>query len=231
MPIPSEPLPDTGFDPLLFWDEHKGKVLLYGTLLIVALVGYAIYEIAKSHRIAEAGRAFAEAGSAADYRRVAERFPKSVAGGNAALALGGLLREEKKLEESEAALRKFLKDHSEHPLASSGLISLAATLEAQGRTDEALDVLRQVSTRYAASHDAPLAMILQAGILKARSRPEEARRAYEGVISQFPESIYAQQAMREMRSIQPAANSVPSPSPTAAASPASSPAGTATPVP
>jgi TolA-binding protein len=231
MPTPSEPLPETGFDPLLFWDEHKGKVLLYGTLLIVALVGYAVYEISKSRRTGEAERAFAEAGSAPEYRRVAEAFPKTIAGGNAALALGGALRAEKKLEESEAALRKFLEDYPEHPLASSGLMSLATTLEGQGRTDEALDVLRQVSTKYPASHDAPLAMITQAEILKARGKPEEARRAYEGVLANFPDSIYVQQAMREMRSIPSAAAPEPSPSPAANISPAGSPAATAPPAP
>ncbi len=205
MSNPSEPLPEIGFDPLLFWDEHKQKVLLYGALLVVALIGYALYQVNANRRIAAAEAMFAEADTADEYQRVAEKFPRTVPGGDAQLALGGALREQKKHDESAAALRKFVEQYPEHPLISSGWISLASTLEQQGKDDEALDVYRQVATKYPTSHDAPLAMISQAKILRNKGKIDDARKTYEGVMAQFPESYYSRFAMHEMQMFKGAA--------------------------
>ena len=75
--------------------------------------------------------------------------------------------------------------------------SLAATQEAQGKQDEALSTYQKVSTTFATSFSAPVALLGQARIFKEKGKTDEARRLFEQVINQYPDSMFAQQAMRE----------------------------------
>lgn len=199
---PNETTPEItathGFDPIAFWMENKGKVLLYGGLLIAALIACAFYQISTEKAQAAARQAFAEASSADAYRKVAQEYPKSVVAGDARLLLAGQLRDEKKYDEALATLKAFIDGSPEHPLISSAYLSRAETLAASGKIDEALAAFQEITTKFLSSYAAPLAMVERAKLLKKQGKTDEARRAFESVRSQFPESAFEQEVMREM---------------------------------
>ena len=91
--------------------------------------------------------------------------------------------------------------YPEHPLLSGAWTSLAANLEAQGKADEAVATYQKVSTSYASSFSAPVALMAQARLLKAKGKTEEAGRIYEQVTNRFPDNIAAQQAAQESRQL------------------------------
>ena len=62
-----------------------------------------------------------------------------------------------------------------------------------------LDLYQQTSTKFPDSYAAPMAMVGRAKLLNSLGKPDEAKRAYESVISQYPESILAREAMRDMQ--------------------------------
>ena len=56
---------------------------------------------------------------------------------------------------------------------------MAANLDSMGKTDEALAMYQQIASDYPNSYTAPLAMLSQVYILKAKNRNDDARRICE----------------------------------------------------
>lgn len=195
------PAADPGFDPLVFWIQHKSKVVLLAAVFVVGLTGFAVSEYLRTSTNSAAERLLASASTVEGYQKVIADYPKTVSAGNAHLLLGAKLRAEGKYDESTATLRNFIEKFPDHPLVSGGWTSIAANQEAQGQADEALATYQKVTTAYANSFSAPLALLAQARLLNAKSKTDEARRLYEQVMTQFQDNIAAQQAAQEVRQL------------------------------
>lgn len=198
-PTTTTPPADTGFDPLVFWIQHKTKILLLAVLLVVGLGTFAISEYVRTKSNAAAEDLFAKADSADGFRKVIAEYPGTAAAGNAHLMLAEKLRAEGKYDESSATLRTFTEKYPEHQLISGAWTSIAANLEAQGKIDEALSTYQKVTTAYANSFSVPVALLAQARLLITKGKPEEAQRIYEQVMTQYQDNVAAQQAAQEIR--------------------------------
>ncbi len=86
--------------------------------------------------------------------------------------LGEELRCAKKLEESAAVLREFMAMDASHPLADGAYLSLGETLEAQGKSAEALDIYQQIISQFSDRYSAPVAQMAQG---EYSSHPREDR--------------------------------------------------------
>jgi TolA-binding protein len=105
-------------------------------------------------------------------------------------------------------------------------MTMAANLESLKKTDEALSLYQQIAATYPRSFTAPWALISEVPLLKEKNQADIARRACETVLSQYGESFWTSEAMRELRTLKPAAApSAPS------APPSLSPAATVKPSP
>ena len=195
------PAADPGFDPLVFWIQHKSKIVMLAVVFAVALAAFAISEYLRTSTNAAAQKLLASGNSAEVYQKVITEYPKTAAAGNAHLLLAAKLREEGKYDESTATVRSFIDKYPEHPLISGGWTSIAANLEAQGKPDEALTTYQKVTTAYANSFSAPLALLAQARLLATKGKPDEARRLYEQVMTQYQDNMVAQQAAQEVRQL------------------------------
>jgi TolA-binding protein len=189
------------FDPLVFWIKYRSRILMYTTMLIVALALYFTYWGIQESTRKHSEQALAEAKTAADYKKVADEYPKSAAAGNALLLMADKLRTEGKLDESSAALKSFIERFPKHSLISGAYTSLAVNQEAQGKLDDALVSYKKVTTSYPTSFSAPAAYVAQGRILDQQGKPDEARHAYETVMTQFSESPFQQEAMRMMQKV------------------------------
>ena len=201
-PAETRPVPHPAaaeFDPLEFWILHRKRILLYLGIIAVALVIYFAYWVVQQNTRQNSQRAFAQATTAEDYRKVAESYPGTIVAGNALLILADKLREEGKLADSDAALHKLIDKQPKHPLIPGAYTSLATNLEAEGKLDEALTACKKVATSYPNSFAAPAAYLSQARLLKAQGKTEEAKHAYETIIGQFPESMFRLEAMNELQ--------------------------------
>jgi len=200
-PTPSAPAADPGFDPLVFWIKHQSKILLLLGVFVVALGGYALSEFIRNKRNASAQSLLANAKSADDYRKVISDYSGSNPAGDAYLLLAAKQRAEGKIDDSSATLHTFIDKIPQHPLISGAWTSLAANLEQQGKADEALSIYQKVSTNYANSFSAPLALLGQARLLAQKGKTEDARRIYEQVMAQYQDNFAAQQATMELRKL------------------------------
>ncbi len=195
----TEVIPAGGFDLLYFWDQHKTQIVIYALVLGVGALVFGIYELNQQHRAAQAQETFAHASTVEEYRQVIQDYPRSVEAGNAHLLLAGKLRAQKDYEGSLATLRDFIAVQPNHPLIDGAYLSMGATLEAQGKTSEAIDEYQQIISRFADRYSAPVAQMARANLLRSQGNIDEARRAYENVQAQFPESFFSQEAQEETR--------------------------------
>ena len=90
-------------------------------------------------------------------------------------------------------------------------MAMAANLDSMGKTDEALAMYQQIASAYPNSYTAPLAMLSQVYILKAKNRNDDARRICETVLTQYRTSFWAGEAMQQLRLLKPITTSTPPP--------------------
>lgn len=198
-PEEEEEVIEAGFDPLLFWDQHRVSILAAAAVIVVGLVGYGYYSYAHGQMIAAAGAALTEATTADDYRAMIAKYPGTVAAGDASLMLGAKLKEARKYDEAIEALQDFVDKHPTHPMAGGADLSIAEALEEEGKKDEAVAKYAEVAAKYPEGWVAPMAVLDQANLLAAMGKTADARRLYENFVSQFPDSTLSQEAMVEMR--------------------------------
>jgi predicted negative regulator of RcsB-dependent stress response len=197
----ASPAQPAGFDPLVFWVQHRQKVMIFTGIFLVALLIYFVSEFAQMKKLERGGRALSEAKDDAGWRKVIADFPGTAAAGDAHLLLAENLRKEGKLDEAATTLRAFIDKYPNHQLISGAWTSLAGTQEAQGKKDEALSTYQKVSTSFATSFSAPVALLGQARIFKEKGKTDEARRLYEQLINQSSDSLFARQAMQESQQL------------------------------
>jgi tetratricopeptide (TPR) repeat protein len=98
-------------------------------------------------------------------------------------------------------------------------MAMAANLESLGKNDEALAAYQQIAATYPNSFNAPLALLAQVYILKAKNRPDDARRICETILTQYRTSFWASEAMQELRLLKPSSTPIPAMAPAATVPP------------
>jgi predicted negative regulator of RcsB-dependent stress response len=189
-PKPNESL---AFYNFLAWLDRNRKAVLIGTLAILGVVvALAVMswkkeqdELAASHAVFTLPSVVAMRDQTRPSPEVyldAARKHSNTAAGERALLLGaGLLFEQGRFAEAQAKFEQFLDEQSDSPYESQAALGIAASLEGQGKTDEAIAKYREVITRYPNENVAPQAKLNLARIY-AKTQPEEALRLYDELI-------------------------------------------------
>jgi TolA-binding protein len=139
-------------------------------------------------------------------------------------------RKESKFAEANTTLQSFIDRHPKHQLVTTAQMAIAANFDSLGRPDDALETYRRIAADHAQSFNAPMAMISQVPLLKAKGQIDDARRVCETVMTQYRDSFAAQEAQRYLKTLKPATNAAAPPAaPSPAAAPASAPAAAPTP--
>lgn len=196
---PTESAVPTEFDPGLFWDTHKVKIIALVAAIIFGIVLTATFKVAESRKILASRAMLLSASTASEYQALIDQFPGTIAAGNAHLPLAASQREDGKFDEAIATLQSFIDNYPDHPLVGGAKLAIGATQEAAGRPDEAMATFKQAVTEYPGSYGASASMLAEATLLRNEGKSEEARRIYEDLASQFPESYMAQMAQAELR--------------------------------
>lgn len=208
---------DTSVEAQVFWMRFQKEIAAALIVLILAIIGYAGYRIYVNRRDAKAAEMLGGAQTPQEFQEVIARYSGTPAGASANLLLAEKLRNEKKFAEANSALQNFIDRNPEHEFLPTAQLMKAANLEAMGKTDEALAVYQQVAAKYPNSFSAPLAMISEVPLLKAKNRTEDARRVCEDILTKYRmpgqpveaarddrmETVWAAEAMRQLRSLKP----------------------------
>jgi len=227
---------DAVVEAQVFWLRFQKEIAAALIIVILAIVGFASYRFYTSRRNSTAAELLGNARNPHDYQEVIARYPGTPAGASAHLLLAETQRNEKKFAEANATLQTFVDKNPEHDFVPIARLAMAANLESMGKNDEALSIYQEVAVKYANTYNGPLALISEVPLLKAKNRIEDARRVCEEIVTKYRmpgqqtegtrddrmETVWAGEAMRQLRSLKPPEQ--PKPVPAAANAPAKPPA-------
>jgi len=211
MPTAAPPSRDVALETRVFWERFKKPII---AAAIVALLGATVfigYRFYSDRRAAAASAALASANTAQEYEQVIARYANTPAAADAYILLAEAQRKEKKFAEANNTLGTFIAKYPQHELVSTAKLAMAANLDSMGKTDEALAMYQQIASAYPNTYVAPLAMLSQVYILKAKNRNDDARRICETMLTQYRTSFWAGEAMQQLRLLKPASTSTPAP--------------------
>jgi predicted negative regulator of RcsB-dependent stress response len=225
MPTAPPSSTDAAVEARVFWLRFQKEIAAALIIVILAIVGFAGYRFYTSQRNATAAELLGNAKTPHDYQEVIERYPGTPAGASAYLLLAETQRNETKFAEANATLQAFIDKHPEHDFVPTARLAMAANLESMGKNDEALSIYQEVANKYPNTYNAPLALISQVPLLKAKNRVEDARRVCEEILTKYRmpgqqvegtrddrmETVWAGEAMRQLRSLKPPEQPKPAP--------------------
>jgi tetratricopeptide (TPR) repeat protein len=203
MPTASAVPHDPALDAHLFWFRYRREILVGISVIVLALLAYGAYWLYTDRREASAAALLATAHETTAYQQVISRFDNTNAGATAYVLLADAQRKDGKYVDSNVTLQKFLDKHPKHELAPSARMAMAANLQSLGKTDEALSAYQRVAGDFPKSFEAPLALISQVGIFKSKGQTDAARRACETILTQYRDSIWANEAQQQLRLLKP----------------------------
>jgi predicted negative regulator of RcsB-dependent stress response len=233
MQTDSPPSADTAVEARVFWLRFQKEIAAALIVIILAIIGFAGYRFYTYRRDSTAAELLGNAKTPQDYQEVINRYPATPAGGSAYLLLAEKQRNEKKFAEANATLQMFVEKFPEHDFVPTARLAMAANLESMGKDDEALAIYQQVANKYSNTYAGPLAFISQVPLLKAKNRIEDARKVCEEILTKYRmpgqqtegsrdermETVWAGEAMRQLRSMKPPEQPKPAPGAANAAPP------------
>jgi len=230
------PSSDVAVEARVFWLRFQKEIAAALVIVILAIVGFAGYRFYTSRRNSTAAELLGNAKTPHDYQEVIERYAGTPAGASAYLLLAETQRYEKKFAQANSTLQMFVDKNPDHDFVPTARLAMAANLESMGKNDEALSIYQEVAAKYASTYTGPLALISQVTLLKAKNRIDDARRVCEEILMKYRvpgqqvegtrddrmETVWAGEAMRQLRSLKPPEQ--PKPGPAADNAPAKPPA-------
>lgn len=169
-----------------FLEDNFKKIML--GLLVVALVLAGVF--ASRHfaarRNLEAAEKFASAAGVEDCDVVIQKYPGSIAAGNALLQKADLLWQQGKKESSIDALKEFLKSLPNHKLRASAAIALGTKQAAIGDRDAGRATLEGFLKSNPQSELAPAADIQLGDLLWQEGKDAETKKHFDSLLQKYP---------------------------------------------
>lgn len=190
-------------DPVLetqvFWERYKNVVFAVLALALLTVAAWGGYRFYSLRRAETAATLLATAKTPADFQKVIAQYEATPAGASAYLFLAEQQRKEKKFSEANTTLQSFVDKYPKQQLKGTARMAMAANLESLGKRDEALAAYQRLATDDPQGFTAPMALLAQVHILKEKNQIAEARRACETIMTQYRESLVANEAQRQLR--------------------------------
>ncbi|MGA3163395.1 MAG: tetratricopeptide repeat protein [Verrucomicrobiota bacterium] len=210
------------------WIEaNKNRLIGGGVIVIIAGFVISFYFWQQNQKEIAAGQALTElvastppdsnASQLADaYLKIAANFPGTRAGGRAAMQGAEALFEAGKYTEAQAQFEKYLETHPGDAFCAQAALGVAASLDAQGKTDLAASAYQRVISGFSDLNAVNVAKFALAQIDERQGRLADAENLYEYVAHNNPNgssgSEAALRAMELKTRLQPASTSTASPS-------------------
>lgn len=192
----------------LAWLEVNKKRLAIGAI-VVLVVGFAVYvynymgaqkEVNASAALialhpAPAASTNEPPVSATSYLKIAEEHSGTAAGERALILAAGAYFTDGKYADAQKEFDTLLKNHPSSKWAADAAYGIAASLESQGKRDEALTAYQRVVTGFGSSSVVNEARMAEARIHEEKNQPAEALKQYDDITRAGAMSMRAQDAM------------------------------------
>lgn len=186
-PSPSAPPSQAPLSPAEQFMENHFRSIMVGLAVVAVLLGaVGIMRYMSNQKAQEAAERFTSAVTTEDCDIVVQKYPGSVAAGNALVRKAEILWNDGKKDSSVKTLKQFVKDYDSHPLRAASLLGLATKEAAMGDKADAKQLLDELVKKYPQSEFAPAAQIQSADMLWAEGKTDEAKKLLESLARQYP---------------------------------------------
>lgn len=202
------------FEKIWVWAQTHGKQLLVGVAAVIVLgLAVAFYIVHLNQVQIDANTALSQlatrsmnpnnpAPSADALLKIGSDYSGTDGGQRALILAASTLYADGKYDDARAQFQRFLQQYPDSPFAGEAQFGVAACLDAQGRTQEAIDTYRAVADHYAQNWNVgPRAMLSLARLLMGQGKLEDARGELMDVARNFqgaPISSEAQVRLRQL---------------------------------
>lgn len=217
-----------------FLEENFKKIVLGFGLIALLVVAIGTSRHFSHQTELEASERFTAAKTPEDCDIVVQKYPGTLAAGNALLLKADLLWEAGKKESSIATLQEFVKNQAGHPLLANALLGLGSKQAALGDKDSARKTLEGIIRDQPKSEVAAAAATQLGDMLWAEGKIEDAKKLFLELPRNNPGSPFIEQVeerTKMMNAALPTKEVDPPPAPKAAEAPKPVPALPGAPVP
>ena len=181
----------------VFWVLHGKKIIVASIAALLVLIGIGAYIGWQTLQSAQAEASYDSATNIEGWQKVVDRFPGSIAAGNALLRIAAQQSSEAHYPDADKTYQRFVREYPKHPFAVNGLMGLATNAEAETKPDEAITYYAEIASKFGTTYLAPMALLSQARLTEGKGQLKEARQFYEMVVQRYPQSVVAQIASVE----------------------------------
>lgn len=184
------------------WLEQNKVPVIAGLLLVLAAaVGIASWQVRQGFRETQANAAL-DAATTLDAKIAAARqYLGTEASALTLLAIAAAQMESKDQTAATQTYALFLTTYPHHTFTNLARLGLAWSLEASGKTDDALSKFIEVARQKPADSYNPAGLIEAARLYKVKKDFPAARQALTDCIRDYKNTFYGQQAVEELKSI------------------------------
>jgi len=211
---------------LLPWFEANAKRLAYAAaLVLIAVFIYSFYSYRQGQREIAAGQALTQAamsatggGLAEACLKIAADYSGTAAGQRALLQGATALFTAGQYADAQAQFQKFLDTYHDNFFSPQAALGVAASLDAQGKMDQAVGAYQRAAGQTADGNAAANAKFALARIDEAQGKAADALKLYADVARSYPNSSISSEAGRraiELKIKSPTVTAVPEPTGTA----------------
>ncbi len=201
-----------------FLEQHFKKILVVTVLIALLLGAMGVARHFKAQTELEAAELFTSASTPELCEVVIQKYPGTVAAGNAILMKADLQWQADKKQDSVSELNRFLKELPDNALRPQVMLALASKYNALGDTANANKTVDELLSAYPKSEIAAGAQALKGDLLWADGKVEEARKIFEGLPRNYPGSPFlgeTEERLKMMNSGLPMVELDPPPAPPA----------------
>lgn len=196
----------------LAWFEANKKQTLWGAgvlLVVGTIIAFSLYrqneaEIAASEALSSVAMPQAS-GARTDtvegYLKVAATHPRSKAGARALLLAAGGLFVDGKYDEAKTQFERFRREYSDSLFMGEALLGIAACLDAQGKTRDAMAAYKDLMDHRPGDSNVPQAKFALARLHQAQNEPEQARNLFEDVERSQPYGSLGDEARMQLEEL------------------------------
>lgn len=193
---------------VMAWLEiHQARLIAALVLLILAVGAVLVWRNIQADRQVRANADLLQlrarpgapetAPTAADYLRVVEQYPSTLAGRRARLLAAGAFYEAGQYTEALAEFERAHERERSGSLAAQAAYGVAASLDALDRVEDAVARYQAVLAAFPADSVAGQARLALARIHEVQGQPESALRLYDELLRDREAGAFAQQAMQQ----------------------------------
>ena len=190
----AEPKADV-YDLVAWAHAHRKRLIVIaaGVLALGATIG--IYVWRNNAREADANGALsllpipatvrtADAATVAgQYAQLADTYANTSAGARAMLIGGGLYFDAGEPAKAQALFERYLHEHADYPLTTQALVGLAACLDAEGKTADAISRYEEFLRTHPTDSAAAQVKAALARLYAAQNKPDRALHLYQDLFS------------------------------------------------